>query len=74
MYRLIVETLLDLQLEGGSLRVNPRLPGGWNSLKFHYRRRGETFYHITVKRRVGAESARPTRMTVEGYLPEYGSG
>jgi cellobiose phosphorylase len=66
MYRLIVETLLGLQLEGGSLRVNPRLPSGWNSLKLHYRHRGETFYHITVKRRVGAESAPPTRMTVDG--------
>jgi len=51
MYRLIVETLLGLQLEVDQLRVNPQLPKAWESFKLHYRHH-ETFYHMTVKRGV----------------------
>jgi cellobiose phosphorylase len=49
MYRLIVETLLGLQLEVDCLRMTPCIPAHWKSYKIHYRYR-ETFYHITVKR------------------------
>jgi cyclic beta-1,2-glucan synthetase len=64
MYRLIVETLLGLRLEANQLRVSPRLPRAWESLKIHYRHR-DTFYHITVKR-ARVELAQPVRMTVDG--------
>ena len=63
MYRLIVETLLGLQLEGGRLLVNPRVPRAWDTFKIHYRHR-ETFYHLTV-RRAGSE-AKAVRVTVDG--------
>jgi cellobiose phosphorylase len=64
MYRLIVETLLGLQLESDRLRVSPRLPRAWESLKLHYRYR-DTFYHITVKR-AGAIAAPASRVIVDG--------
>jgi cellobiose phosphorylase len=64
MYRMIVETLLGLRLEADQLRVSPRLPRAWESLKLHYRYR-DTFYHITVKR-VGVDTARPLCITVDG--------
>jgi cyclic beta-1,2-glucan synthetase len=64
MYRLIVETLLGLRLEADHLRLNPRLPRAWESLKLHYRHR-DTFYHITVKR-VGAEVTQSVCTIVDG--------
>jgi cellobiose phosphorylase len=64
MYRLIVETLLGLRLEADQLRLNPRLPRAWGSVKLHYRHR-DTFYHITVKRN-GVDLAQPVRVTVDG--------
>ena len=54
MYRLIVETLLGVRFEVDKLRLNPRLPRAWESLKLHYRYH-DTFYHITVKR-IGRKS------------------
>jgi cellobiose phosphorylase len=47
MYRLIVESLLGLQLDGERLRVAPWLPDHWGALKIHYRYR-ETVYHIDI--------------------------
>ncbi len=64
MYRLIVETLLGLRLEADHLRVSPRLPRAWESLKLHYRHR-DTFYHITVTRG-GVEAAQPVCVIVDG--------
>ncbi len=49
MYRLSVETLLGLHLEGDHLRITPCIPEDWDQYKIHYRYR-DTFYHITVKR------------------------
>jgi cyclic beta-1,2-glucan synthetase len=49
MYRLLVETLLGVNLEGDRLRVTPRLPKQWTTYKIHYRYR-QTIYHITVSR------------------------
>ena len=48
MYRLIVESLLGLQLETNSLRFEPCLPAEWDSYMVHYRYR-ETNYHITIR-------------------------
>jgi len=47
MYRLIVESLLGLRLEGESLRFTPCLPEEWEGYKLHYRYR-ETVYHIAI--------------------------
>jgi cellobiose phosphorylase len=49
MYRLLIETLLGVNLEGGQLRLAPRLPKAWPTFKIHYRYR-QTIYHITVSR------------------------
>ena len=48
MYRLSVETLLGLQLEGDQLRIAPCVPDHWGGYKIHYRYH-DTFYHITIK-------------------------
>jgi cellobiose phosphorylase len=49
MYRLLMETLLGVNLEGDQLRLTPRLPKSWPSCKIHYRFR-QTVYHITITR------------------------
>jgi cellobiose phosphorylase len=66
MYRLIVETLLGLQLEKDHLRIAPCIPAHWQSYKIHYRYR-ETFYHITV-RREGEQYEQVIRVTVDGEV------
>ncbi len=47
LYRLIVESLLGLRLEGDKLRFAPCLPEDWKGFKVHYRYRA-TVYHIDV--------------------------
>jgi len=47
MYRLIVESLLGLELDVDRLRFSPCLPADWKEFKVHYRYR-ETVYHVTV--------------------------
>lgn len=48
MYRLIVESLLGLKLEGGdNLTITPCLPSEWESYKLEYRYR-DTLYRIVV--------------------------
>ena len=47
MYRLILESLLGLNLEMDKLTFSPCLPAEWKDLRIHYRYR-ETVYHITV--------------------------
>jgi cellobiose phosphorylase len=49
MYRLLVESLLGLRMEGEHLCFAPVLPGDWQSFKLDYRH-AETDYHITVTR------------------------
>ena len=49
MYRLLIETLLGMNLEGDQLRLAPRLPKNWPACKIHYRYR-QTVYHITITR------------------------
>ncbi len=49
MYRLLLETLLGVNLEGEWLRLAPRMPPAWNTYKIHYRYRS-TVYHITITR------------------------
>jgi cellobiose phosphorylase len=55
MYRTLVETLLGVNLQNETLRLEPRLPGAWNTSKVHYRFR-QTVYHITFTRWLGGGS------------------
>ena len=64
MYRLLTETLLGVNLEGGQLRLNPRLPKHWNHFKIHYRYR-QTVYHITITR-LAPDSADTKRLSLDG--------
>jgi cellobiose phosphorylase len=57
MYRLALESLLGLKLEGDQLHLAPRLLASWPGFKLRYRYR-ETVYQITVVRgESGAEQA-----------------
>ncbi len=47
MYRLIVESLLGLKLEGDKLTIMPCLPADWSTYAMHYRYR-DTMYRIEV--------------------------
>ncbi len=49
MYRLLLETLLGVNLEGNQLRLTPSLPKTWSTFTVHYRYR-QTRYHIRVTR------------------------
>jgi len=64
MYRLLVETLLGVNLEGDRLRLAPRMPKAWTSFKVHYRYR-QTVYHITVARLAG-DSAEAGLLCIDG--------
>jgi len=47
IYRLLIETLLGVNLEGDRLRLEPLLPKIWSGFKIHYR---QTVYHIAITR------------------------
>jgi cellobiose phosphorylase len=64
MYRLLIETLLGVNLEGDRLRLAPRLPKSWPSFKIHYRYR-QTVYHITIAR-LAADSAGASLLFLDG--------
>jgi hypothetical protein len=59
MYRLAVEPLLGLRLEGDKLRLVPRLPANWQGFKLRYRYR-DTVYRIAVMRDEAAASSSQT--------------
>ena len=63
MYRLIVESLLGVRLEGDRLRIAPCLPADWDAFTVHYRYR-ETVYHIVVHQTPHATGDQ--RVTVDG--------
>jgi cellobiose phosphorylase len=64
MYRLLIETLLGVNLAGDQLRLTPRLPKSWTTCKIHYRYR-QTVYHITITRLV-AGSADADQLFLDG--------
>jgi cellobiose phosphorylase len=64
MYRLLIETLLGVNLAGDQLRLTPRLPKGWTTYKVHYRYR-QTVYHITINR-LAADSASVKQLFLDG--------
>jgi cellobiose phosphorylase len=47
MYRLMLESLLGIRLEGSTLHVAPCLPEDWKNVTIHYRYR-ETMYNIKI--------------------------
>ena len=56
MYRLLLESLVGLKLDGDKLTIRPRLPNAWPGIKIHYRYR-DTYYHITIVQDPPASSA-----------------
>ena len=69
MYRLLIETLLGVDLENNHLRLNPCVPANWSTFTIHYRFR-ETVYHITVNQHAG-EPASWSHLLVDGNaMPE----
>ena len=67
MYRLIVESLLGLRLEGDKLHFAPCLLATWQAFKLHYRYR-ETVYHIAVSQTDTGDTMQNNTMyvTVDG--------
>ncbi|MBI4750822.1 MAG: cyclic beta 1-2 glucan synthetase [Acidobacteria bacterium] len=68
MYRLILESLLGLNLEVDTLSLTPCLPANWDGYTIHYRFR-ETVYHITI-RRISDPTLEKPGMTVDGQAQE----
>jgi cellobiose phosphorylase len=64
MYRLLIETLLGVNLEGDKLRLTPRLPKNWPACKIHYRYR-QTVDHISITRLL-AGSADADQLFLDG--------
>ncbi|WP_296257312.1 MULTISPECIES: GH36-type glycosyl hydrolase domain-containing protein [unclassified Pseudomonas] len=56
MYRLIVESLLGVQRNGDSLRIEPLIPGDWPGFKLQYCY-GATRYHFDVRQGEGPVTA-----------------
>ena len=71
MYRLVVESLLGLKLEGDRLRFAPCMPPEWNGFALRYRYR-ETSYQIVVRRTeiAGNETMNATSVTVDGVAQD----
>ena len=65
MYRLLIETLLGVKLEGDQLRLIPRFPATWTTYKIHYRYR-HTLYHITITR-LADSSAGSNQLFLDGH-------
>ncbi len=70
MYRLVVESLLGITLEGNGLRFAPCLPPTWNEFSLRYRYR-ETYYDIVVQRTEGKpDDDLDLRVTLDGVSQE----
>jgi len=66
MYRLIVESLLGLRVEGGRLRVQPLLRPGWESYRILLRH-GASQYDVRVD---AGEAGTPMEATIDGGAVE----
>ena len=64
MYRLLLETLLGVNLEGDQLRLTPSLPKTWSTFTLHYRYR-QTPYHIRITRLPDAPPG-SSRLSLDG--------
>ena len=65
MYRLLIETLLGVTLEGDQLRLTPRLPAAWPGFRLDYRFR-QTGYAIHVRRRPTDTDSRAHILFLDG--------
>jgi cellobiose phosphorylase len=65
MYRLILESLLGIRLEGERLRIVPVMPAEWRSFKIEYRYR-KTLYRITIQKPETA--GQMSQVTVDGVV------
>ena len=63
MYRLVIESLLGLHLNGQRLRIAPCVPADWKAFTMHYRYR-ETVYHIAIRQT--PSGAAGDRVSVDG--------
>ncbi len=73
MYRLVVESLLGLNLEADRLRFAPCLPPEWNELALRYRYR-ETYYRIVVRRmEMERDAAMSTVSVIVDGTPQPGN-
>jgi cellobiose phosphorylase len=63
MYRLMIESLLGIRLEGSSLHISPCLPRGWTNITIDYRYR-ETTYNIKINQIQSGDGA--AAMTSDG--------
>jgi len=68
MYRLIVESLLGMRLEGDKLHILPCLPVDWEGFTVHYRYRA-TFYHIKIVR---SNAVKDERTVIDGGILRQG--
>ena len=66
LYRLIVESLLGLRVEGERLHLAPLLPPGWDTFELDYRHR-ETDYHVVVHRVPDGEAE---RSVLDGHVQD----
>jgi cellobiose phosphorylase len=64
MYRLLIETLLGVNMEGDHLRLAPHMPKAWATFKIHYRYR-QTPYHITITR-LATDSPGTSLLSLDG--------
>ena len=68
MYRLIIESLLGLQLEGDVLRLSPCIPVDWPGYSVRYRYR-DTVYSIRVRQMPATEGDRA--LSLDGAVQEH---
>ena len=66
MYRLLIEDLLGVNLEGDQLRLAPHLPKAWPAYSLRYRYR-QTVYRIAVIR-IGADSPEAPSLSLDGEV------
>jgi cyclic beta-1,2-glucan synthetase len=66
MYRLIIESVLGLQLKVNTLTFSPCIPAEWEHYTIHYRFR-ETVYHCRFHQ---MERGKEIRITVDGALQD----
>jgi cellobiose phosphorylase len=64
MYRLLLETLLGVNLEGNQLRLTPNLPKTWSTFTLHYRFH-QTQYHIHITTLPGTPPG-SSQLTLDG--------
>ena len=65
MYRLIVESLLGIHLEGRQLRIAPCIPADWPSYKVRYRHM-DTVYRIQVRQ--SSHAGPGTSLSIDGVV------